>query len=162
MAVGGVFGVGGGALDLSSDRRRGAGTRRDRRDQARLILRALGIRVTGAVLGGIGLFLLDPLVTLLGADAAAVPATRAFVGVMLVFVPVLAAAFCLEQLVRAEGAARQVMIGLIVSTIANVVLDVLFILVLHWGSPAPRSRWASPTSGSSSTSSSGFTATAST
>ena len=52
---------------------------------------------------------------------------------MLAFVPVLAAAFCLEQLVRAEGAARQVMIGLIASTVANVVLDVLFILVLHWG-----------------------------
>ena len=52
---------------------------------------------------------------------------------MLAFVPVLAAAFCLEQLVRAEGAARQVMIGLIASTVANVVFDVLFILVLHWG-----------------------------
>ena len=61
------------------------------------------------------------------------PATSAFVGVMLAFVPVLAAAFCLEQLVRAEGAARQVMIGLIASTVANVVFDVLFILVLHWG-----------------------------
>ena len=71
--------------------------------------------------------------SVLGADAAAVPATSAFVGVMLAFVPVLAAAFCLEQLVRAEGAARQVMIGLIASTVGNVVFDVLFILVLHWG-----------------------------
>ena len=61
------------------------------------------------------------------------PATSAYVAVMLAFVPVLAAAFCLEQLVRAEGAARQVMIGLIASTVANVVFDVLFILVLHWG-----------------------------
>ena len=71
--------------------------------------------------------------SLLGADAAAVPATSAYVAVMLAFVPVLAAAFCLEQLVRAEGAARQVMIGLIASTVANLVFDVLFILVLHWG-----------------------------
>ncbi len=85
------------------------------------------------MLGGLGLLLLHPLVSLLGADAAAVPATRAFVAVMLAFVPVLAAAFCLEQLVRAEGAARQVMIGLIASTVANLVFDVLFILVLHWG-----------------------------
>jgi Na+-driven multidrug efflux pump len=52
---------------------------------------------------------------------------------MLAFVPVLAAAFCLEQIVRAEGAARQVMIGLIASTVGNVVFDVLFIIVLHWG-----------------------------
>jgi hypothetical protein len=79
-----------------------------------------------------GMLRLHPLVSLLGADAAAVPATSAYVAVMLAFVPVLAAAVCLEQLVRAEGAARQVMIGLIASTVANVVFDVLFILVLHW------------------------------
>jgi multidrug efflux pump len=62
-----------------------------------------------------------------------VPATNDFVAVTLAFVPVLAASFCLEQLVRAEGAARQAMIGLIASTVANLVFDVLFILVLHWG-----------------------------
>ena len=71
--------------------------------------------------------------SLLGADAATAPATRAFVGVMLAFVPVLAAAFCLEQLVRAEGAARQVMVALVASTVANLLLDVVFILGLHWG-----------------------------
>ncbi|MGI8591291.1 MAG: hypothetical protein ACR2M5_09940 [Nakamurella sp.] len=36
--------------------------------------------------------LLHPLVSLLGADAAAVHATRSFVAVMLAFVPVLASA----------------------------------------------------------------------
>ncbi|WP_253259796.1 MATE family efflux transporter [Subtercola boreus] len=89
--------------------------------------------MTGAILGGLGLLLLGPLVSILGADAAAVPATSAYVAVMLAFVPVLAAAFCLEQIVRSEGAARQVMIGLIGSTVENVLFDVLFILVLHWG-----------------------------
>ncbi|WP_456788696.1 MATE family efflux transporter [Cellulomonas sp. P5_C5] len=133
MAVGGVFGVGGGAL---VSRLLGAAERDP--GQAGEIRRVSsfafwGAVVVGAALGGLGLLLLDPLVSLLGADAAAAPATSAYVGVMLVFVPVLAAAFCLEQLVRAEGAARQVMIGLIASTVANVVLDVLFILVLHQG-----------------------------
>jgi multidrug efflux pump len=52
---------------------------------------------------------------------------------MLAFVPVFAAAYCLEQLVRAEGAARQAMVGLVLSTVGNLVFDVLFILVLHWG-----------------------------
>jgi putative MATE family efflux protein len=133
MAVGGVFGVGGGAL-IS----RLLGAAEHDPDKAREIkyvssFAVWGAVIVGAVLGGAGLLLLHPLVSLLGADAAAVPATRAFVAVMLAFVPVLAAAFCLEQLVRAEGAARQVMIGLIASTIGNVVFDVLFILVLHWG-----------------------------
>ena len=133
MAVGGVFGVGGGAL---ISRLLGAAEHEPAKAGEIKHVASFavwGAVIAGAVLGGIGLLLLHPLVSLLGADAAAVPATSAFVAVMLAFVPVLAAAFCLEQLVRAEGAARQVMIGLIASTVANVVLDVLFILVLHWG-----------------------------
>ena len=81
----------------------------------------------------LGLLLLNPLVSLLGADAGTEHATKSFVAVMLAFVPVFATAVCLEQLVRAEGAARQVMIGLTGSTVANLVLDILLILVLHWG-----------------------------
>ena len=133
MAIGGVFGVGGGAL-IS----RLLGASEQEPAKADEIKRVSSFAVWGAVIagvlfGGLGLLLLDPLVSLLGADSAAVSATSSYVAVMLAFVPVLAAAFCLEQLVRAEGAARQVMIGLIASTIGNVLFDVLFILVLHWG-----------------------------
>ena len=133
MAVGGVFGTGGGAL---VSRLLGAAEN----DPAKAgeikhvsSFAFWGAVAAGAVFGVAGLLLLHPLVTLLGANAGAVAATRDFVGVMLAFVPVLAGAFCLEQLVRAEGAARQVMIGLIASTVANVAFDILFILVLHWG-----------------------------
>ncbi len=133
MAVGGVFGTGGGAL---ISRLLGAAEHDPAKASEIKHVSAFsvwGAVIVGAVLGGIGLLLLDPLVALLGADAASAPATAGFVAVTLAFVPVLAAAFCLEQLVRAEGASRQVMVGLIASTIANVVFDVLFILVLHWG-----------------------------
>ncbi|MGY4858917.1 MATE family efflux transporter [Cryobacterium sp. AP23] len=133
MAVGNVFGVGGGAM---ISRLLG----RAEQDPAQLAgikrvssFAVWGAVITGAAVGGIGLLLLHPLVALLGSNAAAVPATTAFVAVMLAFVPVLAAAVCLEQIVRAEGAARQVMVGLIASVVANVVFDVVFILVLHWG-----------------------------
>ncbi|NKY09520.1 MATE family efflux transporter [Cellulomonas hominis] len=133
MAVGNVFGVGGGALvsRLLGAAERDPG-RADgiRRVSAFALWGAVGV---GALVGGTGLALLRPLVGLLGADAAARPATTTFVAVLLGFLPVLAAAVCLEQLVRAEGAARQVIIGLIGSTVANVLLDVLFILVLRWG-----------------------------
>lgn len=133
MGVGNVFGVGGGAL---ISRLLGAAEQ----DPAKVgeikgvaSFAVWGAVIVGAVIGGIGLLLLGPLVTVLGANAEAVPATTAFVGVMLAFVPVLAASVCLEQIVRSEGAARQVMTGLIGSTIANLIFDVLFILVLHWG-----------------------------
>jgi multidrug efflux pump len=133
MAVGGVFGVGGGAL---ISRLLGASETDPTRagDVKHVSAFALwGAVVSGAVLGAVGLLLLPQLVTVLGADAAARAETTSYVAVMLAFVPVLAAAFCLEQLVRAGGAARQTMIGLIIATVANVLLDVVFILVLHWG-----------------------------
>jgi len=133
MAVGGVFGVGGGAL---VSRLLGAAEHDPHQaDQVRHVssFAVWGSVVAGVVVGGLGLLLLHPIVGLLGADAATRAATSAYVGVLLAFVPVLAAAFCLEQLVRAEGAARQVMVGLIASTVANLLFDVLFILVLHWG-----------------------------
>jgi hypothetical protein len=133
MGIGNVFGVGGGAM---ISRLLGAAEHEPAKagDIKRVSSFAVwGSAIAGAVFGGAGLLLLHPLVAVLGANASAVPATSAFVGVMLAFVPVLAAAVCLEQLVRAEGAARQVMIGLIGSTVANLLFDVLFILVLHWG-----------------------------
>jgi multidrug efflux pump len=133
MGIGGVYGAGGGALisRLLGASEKDAAKADDIKHVSSFAF--WGAIISGAVIGGIGLLLLHPLVALFGANAAAVPATTAYVAVMLCFVPVLAAAFCLEQLVRAEGAARQVMIGLIASTIGNVVFDILFILVLHWG-----------------------------
>lgn len=133
MAVGGVFGTGGGAL---ISRLLGAAEQDPAQaDEIKHVasFSVWGAAAVGAGLAAVGLLLLDPLVSLLGAEGSAVPATRIFVAVMLAFVPVLATAFCLEQIVRSEGAARQVMIGLIASTVANVGFDVLFILVLHWG-----------------------------
>ncbi|AMM19157.1 MATE family efflux transporter [Frondihabitans sp. PAMC 28766] len=133
MAVGGVFGTGGSAL---ISRLLGASEQDPEKagEIKHVSSFALwGAVIVGAILGAIGLLLIHPLVAVLGAHGVAAAPTAAFVGVMLAFVPVLAAAFCLEQLVRAEGAARQVMIGLIASTVGNLVFDVLFILVLHWG-----------------------------
>ncbi len=133
MAVGGVFGVGGSSL---MSRLLGASEHDPARaaDIRHVAATSLwGAVATGVVLGGVGLLLLRPLVAVLGADTAAVPATSAYVAVLLAFVPVLAASFALEQIVRSEGAARQAMVGLVLSTIGNLVFDVLFILVLHRG-----------------------------
>src|SRR3954469_13068744 len=78
MAVGGVFGVGGGALVsrlLGASEHDPAKAREIRHVSSFAVW---GSVLTGAVLGGLGLLLLHPLVALLGADAAAVPATRTF------------------------------------------------------------------------------------
>jgi len=87
MAVGGVFGVGGGAL---VSRLLGASEHEpEKANEIKHVssFAVWGSVIVGAVLGGVGLLLLDPLVTLLGADAASAPATTAFVGTLLAFVP---------------------------------------------------------------------------
>jgi MATE family, multidrug efflux pump len=152
MAIGGVFGVGGstmvsrimGAADQAAKSEAASRSESAPRAGASavtdpdLIKRVVGFTIWGAILagiviGGVCLVFLDPIVHVLGADAAAFAPTAQYVGVILAFFPVLTAAFALEQLVRAEGASKASMIGLIASTIGNLVFDVLFILVLHWG-----------------------------
>ncbi|OZD69875.1 MATE family efflux transporter [Rhodococcus sp. 06-1059B-a] len=133
MAVGGVFGTGGSAL-IS---RLLGGSEADPSKAGEIkhvaSFSVWGAAAVGGVIAAAGVVFVDPLVAMLGAQSNEVHATTAFVVVLLVFVPVLTTSFCLEQLVRAEGATRQVMTGLILSTVANVVFDVLFILVLHFG-----------------------------
>ena len=78
MAVGGVFGVGGGAL---ISRLLGAAEHEPAKAGEIKHVSSFavwGSVIAGAVLGGLGLLLLHPLVSLLGADAAAVPATSAY------------------------------------------------------------------------------------
>jgi multidrug efflux pump len=92
-----------------------------------------GAAAAGVVIAIVCLLLLGPITTALGADASASGAVAAYVGVQFAGAPILTVAFAIEQVVRAEGATRASMAGLIWSTIANLVFDVLFILVLHWG-----------------------------
>ena len=138
MAVGGVFGVGGGTfitrLMGSQEDKTGA-------DAAATALRIKqvssftmwGAIAAGIVVGVLGLIFSTTIAGLIGASADALAPTATYIGVMFAFAPVYVAAFALEQVVRAEGAAVASMTGLIASTIANLVFDVLFILILPWG-----------------------------
>jgi putative MATE family efflux protein len=138
MAIGGVFGVGGstaisrlmGSAE-GADEATSAGIRDDiRRFAAFTVWGAAG---AGVVIGVVCLVLLGPITVALGADASAAGAVAAYVGIQFAGAPILVVAFAIEQIVRAEGNTRASMVGLIASTIANLVFDVLFILVLDMG-----------------------------
>ena len=133
MAIGGVFGVGAGTA--ISRRLGGLEEHPEYADEIKRTssFAVYGSLIVGAVVGGVCLLLLGPITAGLGATGAAAAPTALYVGVQLAFTPVLTLAFTLEQLVRAEGAARASMAGLIISTVANLAFDVLFILVLGWG-----------------------------
>jgi Na+-driven multidrug efflux pump len=134
MAIGGVFGVGGGTMVSRVMGESEGGASNDPGLLKRVVAFTFwGAVIAGAAIGGSALLLLHPIVTVLGADAASFAPTAQYVAGLLAFTPVLVGAFALEQIVRAEGATRASMIGLIAGTAANVVFDVLFILVLHWG-----------------------------
>lgn len=138
MAVGGVFGVGG---STAISRLMGASEGADdatvarRRDDIRryAAFTIWGAAAAGVVIGVVCLLLLGPITAALGANASAAAATASYVGIQFAGAPVLVVAFAIEQLVRAEGNTRASMVGLIASTIANLVLDVLLILVLNLG-----------------------------
>ncbi|MGC3994206.1 MAG: MATE family efflux transporter [Propionicimonas sp.] len=136
MAVGGVFGTGGSSAvsrylgELENATPEAAGTLRAK-VRAYSAFTVWGAALAGVVVAVLGLVFLHPLVALLGASGDTAGPTAAYVGVLLAGTPVLTVAFAIEQLVRSEGAARASMIAIIASTVANLVLDVLLILVLH-------------------------------
>lgn len=67
---------------------------------------------------------------LLGASGETLEHTKDFILVFLIGSPFVIANFTLGQTVRAEGAAKESMIGMIISVIVNVVLDPIFIFLL--------------------------------
>lgn len=89
--------------------------------------------IVGVVLGGVILIVMDPLLTLLGSSEN----TRAFARDYLFYIalgaPFILFANAFGHAVRGEGAARASMVGGMLGTIANILLDPLFILVLDMG-----------------------------
>lgn len=137
MAIGGVFGVGGGTyisrLLGSQEGAAGDAEATGRRIKQISSFTLWGALAGGAVVGVIGLSFATPISALVGASGASLAPTAQYIGAMFAFAPIYVAVFALEQVVRAEGAAVASMNGLILSTIANLVFDVLFIIVLPWG-----------------------------
>lgn len=127
MAFGGVFGVGGSTF---ISRLLGEKKHEDIKHVAAFTL--YGSLIVGVVAALVAILNITPLVHLLGADAASFVFTRNFVLATLVTLPIMMANFAVEQIVRSTGAAKQSMYGMIISVVANLVFDVLFILILDW------------------------------
>ena len=138
MAIGGVFGVGGGtyisrllgAQEAAAADDAAATGRRIRQVSSFSLWAAVA---AGVVVAALGLAYATPIAAMVGASGDSLAPTAQYIGAMFLFAPVYVAVFSLEQVVRAEGAAVASMNGLIASTIANFAFDALFILVLDWG-----------------------------
>lgn len=128
VALANILGVGGGNLlnqyakeDLSSQA------------QAISAFSFWGGLIVSVILTGFGLLYLNPILNLLGVTASTYADTRAFVQILLGGAGAVILNLVLSQLVRSAGASHQAMVGTLLGTGLNIVLDPLLILGLHWG-----------------------------
>ena len=80
-----------------------------------------------------GHMFLQEIVQLLGSTPTIQPYAESYLGILLVGAPLMTGTLTLNNQMRFQGNASYSMIGILAGTLLNVVLDPLFIFVLHWG-----------------------------
>jgi putative MATE family efflux protein len=81
----------------------------------------------------LGLLFLDPLLRVLGATDDVLPFARTYNAMMLIGTLPMIVGFGINNFIRAEGNPQGATFNMIASAVLNVALDVVFIVVLHWG-----------------------------
>ncbi len=89
--------------------------------------------VMGLLLSVFGLIFLHPLLRLIGASETVLPYAAQYAKYILLAAPFMCVAFVLNSILRAEGQALYSMIGMSTGGILNLILDPIFIFVLHRG-----------------------------
>ena len=89
--------------------------------------------INSAIVTAAGLLLLPQIVTGLGADDTTFDYTTQYVFVLFLGSIFTMGSYTAGQLLRAEGSVKQSIVGMIVGTITNIVLDPIFIYLMHMG-----------------------------
>ncbi len=76
---------------------------------------------------------MEPIMHILGTSTNTIEATRNFIRIIAGGGSFIMLSFSMGQIVRAEGSAKQSMIGMMIGTIGNIILDPIMIFVLHLG-----------------------------
>ncbi len=87
----------------------------------------------GAVVGILGLCFTQPLMRLLGSTETMLPHSSAYARYILIGAPIMCSSFVLNNVLRAQGAAKLAMWGLCAGGIINIGLDPLLIFVFKMG-----------------------------
>ncbi len=97
---------------------------------------AVSVYVSSAatIVIGIAIFaFMDPILHLLGTSQANIGPTRSYLQVIVAFAVVIILQVILSSMLRAVGKVKEAVIGIIIGTVLNIILDPVFILVLHQG-----------------------------
>ncbi len=128
MAMAGIFGIGGGSFLSRLLGRKDIGSAKNTLATSVVTSAALSV-----VLGIIGIIFIPTFIKLVGASGQTMVHARNYMLYILIGSPVVLLKFTLVQLLRAEGAAKEAMIGLFIGTGMNILLDPLFIFVFGMG-----------------------------
>ena len=128
MALGHLFGIGG-----SSAISRALGERR--KDRAWHISSfccygSLGLGVMVAVISVLGM---DQILHLIGASENTIGFARQYLTIISIGAPTIMFSTAFANILRGEGASRESMVGNLLGTIVNIILDPVMILGLGWG-----------------------------
>ena len=128
MAVATMLGVGGCSVIASAI---GAG----RTDDAKIFssLCAMVTVIVGIVCGMVMLLATDPILKILGANGEIIIPAHTYMRLLAVGTPFMLFSTCFASVLRAEGAIKEGLLGNMLGTVVNIVLDPVFILVLHMG-----------------------------
>ena len=88
---------------------------------------------TGAVLCVVGLFLLEPLVVLLGSTPTVLPYAKRYLAFILLAMPFMCGALCLNNQMRFQGNAAYAMFGILTGAVINVFLSPILIFLFDMG-----------------------------
>ncbi len=92
-----------------------------------------GALILGGIFTVLVLCLLSPVCRVLGANSATLRFTQDYLRIIAIGAPVILFSNVYMNLIRADGAAGQSMIANLAGTATNIVLDPIFILILHMG-----------------------------
>ena len=127
MALGNVFGAGGGTFVT-----RLAGGKETGKAKRVAGYTFYGSIIAGILVALIAFLLVNPITHLLGVDANTLAYTKSYVLTLFGGGFVIVLNFALEQLVRSEGASKESMYGIFISTALSLIFDPLFILGFGW------------------------------
>ncbi|MGL4344772.1 MAG: MATE family efflux transporter [Cellulosilyticaceae bacterium] len=128
MAIAGIIGTG-----ASSYISRCLGNK-DYEEAHRVTTIATGLLIVLSIVVTIGgLLAIKPIVGMLGATEATFEYTKQYVGIMFMGSIAVMCNYAFGQLLRAEGDAMKAMIGMMIGTVVNIILDPIFIFGLDLG-----------------------------
>jgi len=128
MAIAGIFGNGGASYLSRLLGNKSYYEARETTSTAIFCVSALSV-----VVGIAAYLMIDRILIGVGASANTYPHAHKYMQIILLGSPVVMLNFALSQLIRAEGAARKAMMGMLIGTGVNIVLDPLFIFVFRMG-----------------------------